>query len=88
MGQWSRAELEEAFHAYEQAVVEIAKAWDWASYADQFTEDATYIEHGMGNRTGREQIREWISTTMNEFPAARCRSSRASGTRSTRRRAG
>ena len=37
MGQWSRAELEEAFHNYEQAVVEIGKTWDWASYADHFT---------------------------------------------------
>ena len=46
MGRWSRAELEEAFHNYEQAVVEIGKTWDWASYADHFTEDAAYVEHG------------------------------------------
>ena len=45
MGQWSRAELEEAFHDYERPVVEIGKTWDWASYADQFTEDAEYVEH-------------------------------------------
>src|ERR1700756_5024103 len=37
MGQWSRAELEEAFHNYEQTVVEIGTTWDWASYADHFT---------------------------------------------------
>ena len=70
MGRWSRAELEEAFHVYEQAVVEIGKTWDWASYADHFTEDAKYVEHGMGNRSGREQIREWISSTMNMFPGS------------------
>jgi ketosteroid isomerase-like protein len=70
MGQWSRAELEEAFHDYEKAVVEIAESWDWARYADQFTEDASYIEHGMGNRSGREEIREWISSTMNMFPGS------------------
>jgi ketosteroid isomerase-like protein len=70
MGRWSRAELEKAFHDYEQAVVEIGKSWDWASYADHFTEDAAYVEHGMGNRTGREQIRDWISSTMNMFPGS------------------
>ena len=70
MGRWSRAELEKAFHNYEQAVVEIGKTWDWASYADHFTEDAEYVEHGMGNRTGREEIREWISSTMNMFPGS------------------
>ena len=70
MGRWSRAELEKAFHDYEDAVVEIGKTWDWASYADHFTEDAEYVEHGMGNRTGREEIREWISSTMNMFPGS------------------
>jgi len=70
MGRWSRAELEKAFHDYEDAVVEIGKTWDWASYADHFTEDAEYVEHGIGNRTGREEIREWISSTMNMFPGS------------------
>ena len=70
MGRWSREELEKAFHNYEEAVVEIGKTWDWASYADHFTEDAKYVEHGMGNRTGREEIREWISSTMNMFPGS------------------
>ena len=88
MGQWSRAELEEAFHNYEQAVVEIGKTWDWASYADHFTEDAEYVEHGMGNRSGREEIREWISSTMNMFPGSEMPFFPASGTPSTRRRAG
>ena len=41
MGRWSREELEKAFHDYEDAVVEIGKTWDWASYADHFTEDAS-----------------------------------------------
>jgi SnoaL-like domain len=68
MGQWSREELEEAFHNYEQAVVRISETWDWSSYADQFTEDATYVEHALGSFSGREQIREWISSTMSSFP--------------------
>ena len=70
MGQWSREELEEAFARYEQAVVEIAKTWDWSSYADHFTEDATYVEHAVGNMVGREAIREWIVRTMNMFPGS------------------
>ena len=68
MGEWSREELEEAFHNYEQAVVRISETWDWSSYADQFTEDATYVEHALGSFSGREQIREWISSTMSSFP--------------------
>ena len=42
MGKWSREELEEAWHRYQEAVVEVGKTWDWSSYADVFTEDATY----------------------------------------------
>ena len=45
MGQWSREELEEAFARHQEVVVEIGKTWDWARYAELFTEDATYIEH-------------------------------------------
>lgn len=70
MGQWSREEIEDAFHQYEQAVTEIGDTWNWSAYADQFTEDATYVEHAMGNMTGREPIREWIVSTMNMFPGS------------------
>jgi ketosteroid isomerase-like protein len=37
---------------------------DWSAWADQFTEDARYVEHAMGNFEGREAIRDWITTTM------------------------
>jgi ketosteroid isomerase-like protein len=85
---WSREELEEAFQRYQRAVIEVGKTWDWSGYADHFTEDAKYVEHAMGNMEGRENIREWIVSTMNTFPAARCRFTRWSGTRSTPTRAG
>ena len=65
-----RPRRREAFARYEQAVVEIAKTWDWSSYADHFTEDATYVEHAVGNMVGREAIREWIVRTMNMFPGS------------------
>ena len=70
MGKWSREELEEAFAAYQQDVIEVGKTWDWSSYADHFTEDAKYVEHALGNMEGRENIREWIVTTMNMFPGS------------------
>ena len=51
---WSREELEEAWARYQDVVVEVGKTWDWSSYADHFTEDATYVEHALGNMEGRE----------------------------------
>ena len=70
MGQWSREELEEAFQAYQQDVIDVGKTWDWSSYADHFTEDAKYVEHALGNMEGRENIREWIASTMDTFPGS------------------
>lgn len=60
MTTFDRAEVEREFHKY----VERGKANDWSAWADQFTEDARYIEHEMGTFRGREQIREWITATM------------------------
>ena len=51
MGGWSRAELEEAFAAYQRAGQEAAKTGDWSSWADLFTEDAVYVEHLFGTST-------------------------------------
>ena len=55
MGRWSREDLEAAFKCQQQVVVEIGETWDWSRYADQFTEDATYVEHAYGNLHGRER---------------------------------
>ncbi|MCW2685442.1 MAG: hypothetical protein JWR37_332 [Mycobacterium sp.] len=68
MGTWSRDEIESAFENHKQVVVEIGKTWDWSRFADQFTEDATYVEHSYGTLHGRETIREWIVSTMNTYP--------------------
>lgn len=70
MGQWSREELEAAFKQHEEVVVEIGRSWDWSRFADEFTEDASYVEHSYGTFQGREQIREWIVSTMNMFPGS------------------
>jgi ketosteroid isomerase-like protein len=70
MGQWSRRELDDAFEHQQQVVAEIGQSWDWSRYADMFTEDATYVEHAMGNLSGRESIRNWIVSTMNMYPGS------------------
>ncbi|CAB4733036.1 unannotated protein [freshwater metagenome] len=60
MTTFDRQEVEEEFQRY----VARGKANDWNAWADQFTEDARYIEHEMGVFAGREAIREWIVPTM------------------------
>lgn len=65
---WSREELEAAWARYQEKVVEVGKTWDWASYANIFTEDATYHEHALGDMTGRDAIRDWIVNQMSIFP--------------------
>jgi SnoaL-like domain len=71
MGQFTRWELEEAFAAYQQAAATAGATGDWSTWADQFTEDATYVEHHYGRFEGREAIRAWISETMGTFPGNR-----------------
>lgn len=56
----TREEVEREFQQY----VARGAANDWSAWADQFTEDALYVEHDMGTFRGREQIREWITATM------------------------
>jgi hypothetical protein len=70
MGQWSREEVESAFAQHELVVAEIGRTWDWSRFADEFTEDADYVEHTYGKLHGRENIREWIVSTMNMFPGS------------------
>ena len=60
MATFDRAEVDREFLKY----VERGKANDWSAWADQFTEDALYVEHEMGTFRGREQIRDWITATM------------------------
>ena len=64
----SAAEIEHAFVDYQAAVTGIVDSGDWASFADLFTEDATYEEHAFGTFTGREAIRSWVVETMTSFP--------------------
>ena len=62
------AEIEAAFTRYQATVAAIAGSGDWSSFADLFTEDATYEEHAFGSFAGRAAIRAWVLETMTSFP--------------------
>ena len=68
---FARHELEEALAAYEARGRDAAATHDWNRWADQFTEDAVYVEHLFGEFHGREAIREWITNVMSTFPGVR-----------------
>lgn len=65
---FSRRELEAEFDTYVARGVEAGRSGDWSPWADQFTDDAVYVEHLFGRFEGREAIRSWITSTMSEFP--------------------
>ena len=68
MGKWTRDELEQALEVYSQTALKSGTSGDWNPWADLFTEDATYVEHGFGTFGGREAIRRWITETMAANP--------------------
>jgi hypothetical protein len=62
---YSRDEVEQAFQKY-WALGAVGEDWD--AWCDEcFTDDVTYIEHILGNRNGREEVRAWIKPTMEEY---------------------
>jgi hypothetical protein len=68
MGTWDRAELQRAHDNYVKVANESGRTGDWRPWTELFTEDAEYVEHLFGTFVGREQIYEWISKTMAEWP--------------------
>ena len=70
MARWKRKELEKAFDSYQEAALKGAQTGDWTDWANCFTEDATYFEHHYGRFWGRETILNWITATMNKWPAS------------------
>jgi hypothetical protein len=64
MANYDIDEVENAFRTYWQtgAVNE-----DWDAWSDLFTEDVEYIEHVLGPKHGREEVRAWIKPIMAEF---------------------
>jgi hypothetical protein len=65
---YTRAEMEAAFANYQSVAAEAAVANEWRAWADLFTEDAEYVEHHFGKFRGREDIFQWISSTMKTPP--------------------
>ena len=70
MGRWDREEIAKAFDKFQEAALKGAQTKDWSDWADCFTEDATYFEHHFGRFWGRERILQWITDTMNKWPAS------------------
>ena len=68
MALFTRVEMEREFEAYQQRGRLAGETGDWGPWADQFTEDAVYLEHLYGRFEGREAIRAWITSTMTQFP--------------------
>ena len=63
-----REEVEREFLLYSQRGSLAVETGDWDQWADQFTEDARYFEHHYGQFSGREEIREWPTSTMGPCP--------------------
>lgn len=63
-----REEVEREFLKYRERGRIAVETGDWNQWADQFTEDARYLEHHYGRFEGREGIREWINGVMQPFP--------------------
>ena len=62
---FDRDELEQAFRQYWQLG---AVGENWDAWCDKcFTEDVTYIEHVLGRKNGREEVRAWINPTMEDY---------------------
>ncbi|HYU61743.1 MAG TPA: nuclear transport factor 2 family protein, partial [Solirubrobacterales bacterium] len=57
-------EVERAFRTYWEKG---ATGEDWDAWSDLFTEDVEYIEHVLGSKHGREEVRAWIKPIMAEF---------------------
>lgn len=63
-----RDEIEREFQAYRDRGSLAVTTGDWNQWADQFTEDARYLEHHYGRFEGQAAIREWITGVMQPFP--------------------
>lgn len=56
--------LQEMSAAWEEFQRLGARGRDWPAWAALFTDDATYLEHCLGEYHGPDQIREWILSAM------------------------
>jgi predicted SnoaL-like aldol condensation-catalyzing enzyme len=66
MGVYPREEVEAAWADYQRLGVGTE---DWAAWADLFTDDAHYEEHNLGVFDGKPAIKDFIVSTMKDYPA-------------------
>jgi hypothetical protein len=71
MSRWTREEIEEALDKFRAAAFKGGQTGNWRDWANCFTADATYFEHHYGKFWGRENIFNWITKTMSEFPPSK-----------------
>lgn len=63
-----REEVEREFQRYRERGSQAVATGDWNQWADQFTDDARYLEHHYGRFEGQDAIRAWILSVMQPFP--------------------
>ena len=61
---FERAEIEEELQQYEKRGQIAVATGDWNQWADQFSDDALYVEHQYGVFRGQQAIRDWICGVM------------------------
>jgi limonene-1,2-epoxide hydrolase len=65
MATYDRDEVEAVFQHYWKLG---AVGEDWDAWVDEcFTDDVTYVEHVLGNMSGREEVRAWIKPIMEDY---------------------
>jgi ketosteroid isomerase-like protein len=65
---FDREEIEREFTRYRERGSIAVATGDWDQWADQFTDDARYLEHHYGRFDGQQEIRDWINGVMQPFP--------------------
>jgi hypothetical protein len=65
---YPREEVERELEAYRQRGNVAVATGDWNQWADQFTDDAKYVEHHYGRYEDQQEIRDWINGVMQPFP--------------------
>src|SRR5689334_20662929 len=58
--QYSRDEIDEAFAMYQRHV----RNANWDGWAEQFGDNAVYLEHEHGTFYGRDAMRDWMRESM------------------------
>ena len=64
MAKFPLAEIVDAYETFKVVSDECCVSSDYNAFADLFTEDCVYVEHGFGVMHGRDAVRAWIVPLM------------------------